>query len=687
MMLLAVSILSTLVIGAIGLASGRDSLEKAAFDQLVSVRESRHREIERTFDEIRSAVLLDSRNSSTVDASRRFNAAFAELQGETLPPDADSVVAAYYDDTFIPQLEERTQKTSDAAAFVPDSNAQRYLQYYYTAPFTDFDEAIKLDDAEDGSAWSEAHAKYHGYFREMTLQLGYEDALMLDTKGNVVYSAYSGVDLGTNVLSGPYAGGALTTAFQNSLRANVVDAVELTDFDRYQPSLGTPTAWAVSPIGDAGEITGALAVQLPIATINDVMTGSEGWKAEGLGNTGEVYLAGPDKTMRSASRLLIEHPDRFIDQVVSAGVSPQIAERAVAVNGTILLLPVDTTAVNEALRGQTGTAIATGYDGQEALVAYEPLDIEGVQWAIVAKIDSAEAFQPVSDFTRNVLLSIAGIVLAVCLLSLLLAQVFTRPVRGLVGAVRRVAAGETGIEVDASSRDEFGDLGAAFNDMSRNLQLKADLIEAQRMENEKLLHTLMPENVARRYREGEETIAEDHQDVSVVFADLVGTDAYFASHDSAEALAAVNGLVLGFDAAAAKLGIERVRTLRDGYLASCGLLVPRVDNVRRALDFAIEMRQVVQRFNSANGTSLDVRIGVDAGTVTSGLVGRENVAYDMWGDAVNIANAVRGASASPGIYVSDRVQSRLRDAYGFEQTDSDVDGTAVWRWVAEESRA
>ena len=61
----------------------------------------------------------------------------------------------------------------------------------------------------------------------------------------------------------------------------------------------------------------------------------------------------------------------------------------------------------------------------------------------------------------------------------------------------------------------------------------------------------------------------------------------------------------GFDEAAQKTGVEKVRTLRGGYLAQSGLIVPRVDNVRRAVDFAREMRVVVQRFNAQNGTELD----------------------------------------------------------------------------------
>src|ERR1700709_12809 len=115
--------------------------------------------------------------------------------------------------------------------------------------------------------------------------------------------------------------------------------------------------------------------------------------------------------------------------------------------------------------------------------------------------------------------------------------------------------------------------------------------------------TLMPEQVVARYREGEETISQDHQDVTVIFADIVGLDELSAELTSEESLAIVNRLVRQFDSAAESLGIERVRTLRNGYLASCGLNVPRIDNVRRTVDFALEMHRVVDRFNGETGHS------------------------------------------------------------------------------------
>jgi len=135
------------------------------------------------------------------------------------------------------------------------------------------------------------------------------------------------------------------------------------------------------------------------------------------------------------------------------------------------------------------------------------------------------------------------------------------------------------------SLDEFGDLTVAFNEMSRNLALHQQLLTEQREENHELLLSLMPESVVQRYRDGEENIALDHPDVSVIFADIAGLDELAVRLPPDESLAIVNELVQQFDAAAADLGVEQVRTQHNGYLASCGLNQPRLDNSRRAVDF------------------------------------------------------------------------------------------------------
>ncbi|MET0296843.1 MAG: adenylate/guanylate cyclase domain-containing protein, partial [Microbacterium sp.] len=488
--------------------------------------------------------------------------------------------------------------------------------------------------------------------------------------------------LGTNLETGPYRDSLLADAYRDTIATASVNALATTDFERWVPSLGVPTLWVVSPIGNDSAITGALAVQVPLETINGTMTGDEQWADQGLGRTGEVYLAGRDGLMRSSSRELVEHPDEYADAVIANGTAPTIANRIVEVNGTVLLQPVDYLSVREANLGNTGTSISQDYVGGESITAYTPLDIEGLDWVAVARIDSSEAFAPVTDFTRNLVLSTLGILLAVSVASLLLAQVFTRPIKNLVTAVRRVAGGDLAVQVPQGSRDEFGDLGNAFNDMAASLRIKQELIDAQREENQKLLLTLMPETVAERYKKGEETIAEEHDNVSVVFAELVGFDEHSQGLSGADEITQLNLLMRGFDEAAQKTGVEKVRTLRGGYLASSGLIVPRVDNVRRAVDFAREMRQVVDRFNSQHGTSIDLRAGVDAGTVTSGLVGRASLAYDLWGDAVSLAYRVRSVTGEPGIYVSQAVRDRLQDSVVFAEVGTvELQGKTqtVWR--------
>jgi class 3 adenylate cyclase len=492
----------------------------------------------------------------------------------------------------------------------------------------------------------------------------FEDALLLDTQGNVVYTAYKGVDLGTNILTGPYKGSELNSAYQKALDSNAVDHVGITDFGDYQPA-DEPTAWFVSPVGPQGRVEGVLALQFPISRINQLMTVDRRWQESGMGRTGETFIVGPDDLMRSDSRLFLEDPEAYRRDVIEAGTPPDVADDAIRQHTTTLVQPVATEATKLAQRGQRGTLIADDYLGRETLQAYAPADIPGLRWSVIAKIDTSEAFAPVSAFTRTLVLSTVAIIFTVCLAAMLLARLFVRPIRRLEAGAQQISAGDYGISLPVQSRDEFGDLAVAFNDMSRNLAIKEDLLNEQRRENDRLMLSLMPEPVVARYREGEETIAQDHQDVTVIFADLVGLDELSADLTSDESLAIVNRLVRQFDSAAETLGIERVRTLRNGYLASCGLNVPRIDNVRRTVDFATEMQRIVDRFNGEAGQDLKLRAGIDTGTVSSGLVGRSSLAYDMWGSAVDLAYQVQAGSAQPGVYVTSDVYDAMRDTRSF----------------------
>src|SRR3954468_1645147 len=663
-MLLVTSILSAAVVGAIGYQSGRSSLRGSVFDALTEIRQSQTRQLQSQVADLQNSLVVFTRGSTATEGIEAFTAGFDQLSNATITPAQQQAIFDYYQKEFAPAEEDQTGNRIDIDALLPTANAQKYLQANYTTPFTDFDQALALGDAHDGSAWTAASAKFNDFFSEIVKRFEFEDALLLDTRGNVVYSAYKGVDLGTNILTGPYKGGDLTEAYNKALDAHAVDYVAVTDFSDYQPA-DEPTAWMVSPVGQQGRVEGVLALQFPISKINRLMTMDKRWEESGMGKTGETFIVGPDDLMRSDSRLFLEDPEAYKRDVVNAGTPPDVAQEAIRQHGTTLVQPVATEATQLAQRGQKGTLVADDYLGHETLQAYAPVDVPGLHWAVIAKTDTSEAFAPVSAFTRTLVLSTAVIIFIVCLAAMLLARLFVRPIRRLEAGAQRISSGDYDVTLPVLSRDEFGDLTVAFNDMSRNLAIKDELLAEQRRENDRLLLSLMPEPVVQRYREGEETIAQDHRDVTVIFADTVGLDELSRELSSDEQLAIVNKLVRQFDAAAENLGVERIRTLHNGYLASCGLSVPRLDNVRRTVDFAIEMQRIVDRFNTESGADLRLRAGIDTGTVSSGLVGRSSLAYDMWGAAVDVANQVQSGSPQPGIYVTSRVYDVMRDSRQF----------------------
>jgi class 3 adenylate cyclase len=226
---------------------------------------------------------------------------------------------------------------------------------------------------------------------------------------------------------------------------------------------------------------------------------------------------------------------------------------------------------------------------------------------------------------------------------------------------QRISAGELGVQVAVGHSDEFVELGNAFNSMSLSLQTKQALLEAKEEEHEQLLLSLMPEPVAKKFLSGATTIAQDHGEVTVFYADIDGYEEYAAKLGTEKGLTQLNDLLHSLDEVAEKHGVERVRTTRHGYLASCGMTIPRVDNARRMVAFAIEAQKVLDRFSAQNGAKLTIHAGIDTGSATSGLVGKSRIIYDLWGDTVNLAFRLQGDAEIDGIMMTQRVVDKMPD--------------------------
>ena len=204
-MLLSVSVLSSIVVGIIGYINGTEALRAIAYEKLVEIRENRAREVTQLFSTIENAVRLGRDERDQQAGGRRLHRGLRRAGSAAgwmprHPPRSPSTIAT----RSPPTCRRRPARTSTERPSRRRTPAAQYLQANYVIPYDSWEEAILTDDAGDGSAWSAAHAKYHDYFRAMTQLQDFEDVLMIDTQGNVVYSAFKGVDLGTNLLDGPY---------------------------------------------------------------------------------------------------------------------------------------------------------------------------------------------------------------------------------------------------------------------------------------------------------------------------------------------------------------------------------------------------------------------------------------------------------------------------------------------------
>ena len=153
---------------------------------------------------------------------------------------------------------------------------------------------------------------------------------------------------------------------------------------------------------------GVLAIQVPVDEINNVMTGNRKWESDGLGKSGETYLVGQDYLMRSVSRFLIETPEEYINTLVTLGVNKETIARIRQYKTSILAQVVRTPAVEESLMGKQGLQLIRDYRDIPVLSSYAPLQIEGLKWVILSEIDLAEAYAPIYDFERQLLISSTG---------------------------------------------------------------------------------------------------------------------------------------------------------------------------------------------------------------------------------------------------------------------------------------
>ena len=686
-LLLLVSLGSILAIGWIGYRSARDALTHAVQQQLQSVRHSKTTALLDTLEGLREQALSLSDGRVVTEGMAAFRRGMAGLDDAVLEPAEEKALERWYADVFIPDLEKHLGGSPQVEQYLPSNPRERYLQYHYLLP-----EAGAAGEGPQGAGDDSEYAIVHAAVRDRMARaaalFGYEDILLIDDDTlEVVYSLRKRPDYATSLRDGPYAATNLARAAAALAHSRDKDASRFVDIEPYVPESGLPVGFVLSPIFSGPEMIGILALEFPVQRIVDITTGRFQWSREGMGHTGECYLVGPDMTMRSRSRFMVEDREAFLAALRQSPIPAATVDQIERQGNVINQLPVRTVAAEEALRGREGLAIVDDYRGRSVLASWGPLDLDSLRWGVVAQMDVEEAWAPIRDYARRALLAATGMALGTSLVALVASWFLVRPLRRLAEAARRIGGGEVGVRVDVDSRDEFGELARTFNRMSDSLREQREALEQQAEENKALLLNILPAAAVAQRQGGDEKATRQFADVTVLVAEFGGLDAAVGADAESRALEWVCDLVAACDEAAERAGVEKVRAVGSAYLAVCGLSVPRPDHAARAVAFGREIVRIVAAFNQQHGTGLTVSVGINSGPVVGGVVGRHKFLYDLWGDTVAIASrlAARGAFV---VQVTEPVRERLADLHAFEgPVDVEVGGKGrVAAWTLDDRR-
>lgn len=199
--------------------------------------------------------------------------------------------------------------------------------------------------------------------------------------------------------------------------------------------------------------------------------------------------------------------------------------------------------------------------------------------------------------------------------------------------------------------------------VKEKLKEEQALLAAEREKSENLLLNILPSPIAKRLKEGDTVIADEHSEAAVLFADLVGFTTKSQDIKPDLLVKNLNKIFTHFDNLAEEFGLEKIKTIGDSYMVASGLTEFKNEHTSRIADFALAITSSIEKFTLDGKTKCDIRVGIHIGAVIAGVIGSKKFSYDIWGDAVNTASRMESSGEAGKIQISEKFYERIKDDY------------------------
>ena len=673
-MFVAVAVVAVLVVGLVNFVGARTIFSETIEAELVSITSDRAQAVRAEIDRARADVMAIARDTSIAQATRELTASFVELNG------AEGALEASQEQELEQFYAGADEESADSggSALAPTGTAARYLQYHYIVdnPFA-ADQRQDLMDAEDGSSYSSAHARYHPMLAERADIMGAADLLLVgrDTDESIVHSVSKQTDFGTSLGVGPYSTTLLAAAVRDQLTSVPVGEAIIVDFEPYPPSGYLPTMFIAAAVTDRTEVVGTVIAALPRDLLDDVTTFGGEWTDVFEDDSGEVYLVGSDLLMRTNSRFWIEDPTSYVEGLTVAGYPDEVAELITQYDSTVLSQPADTEAVAVALNGETYLDEGKNYLDNKTFASSEPLQLPGVDWVIVTEISASQARSSAVDYAWTlVFLALITIPIAT-VVAYFLARRLTQPVVPLTETSNAIARGDVDAQVPDLGRNEYGTLGNRVNTISAQIRASDAQREERNKEIMQVLFAALPPRLVDDARAAIEdgTIATapefgDLADTCTVIAVSVGGYFDLSGSDMESVVDVSSRFAKSVERLAEDNGIERVRSTPDEYVFTAGLRSEGFA-IMDAVHFIEGLRGLLEGLQADTSRKGEYRVGLSAGPVASGVLRGSEISFGIWGPPVRRALSLVADAHPYQVLVDRSVADQLDGVWNLQRID------------------
>ncbi|MBF0099564.1 MAG: hypothetical protein HQK77_01510 [Desulfobacterales bacterium] len=209
-----------------------------------------------------------------------------------------------------------------------------------------------------------------------------------------------------------------------------------------------------------------------------------------------------------------------------------------------------------------------------------------------------------------------------------------------------------------------GMVGGYFMEVYRRRDFfQRRIIETEQEKSDSLLLNILPHEIAIKLKNENSLISEYYENASILFADLVNFTRISESMSPVELVDLLNEVFSYFDNFVDDLGLEKIKTIGDCYMAASGVPIPRNDHAHVLVELALKITDFVKGKDFLNKYQLAFRIGINSGPVVAGVIGRKKFLYDLWGDAVNMASRMESHGVAGKIQVTRNTYDIIKDMF------------------------